>query len=282
MIHFFLLLALAMLGCQQTTPSSPVEISRDNQDSIVGGVDVPPMSRLNQQVLSFKIAVTIEKQDAPPRTAVSQCTASAISPSILLTAAHCISLSPNTVHTLYLKNNLGESVALRSNSIVVHPEYLKGNKSYDLALVLLEKTLPADIEILNLPEKEPSLNLTQVQAAGFGRSDGRPAYKGNLGILRSVELDVVSYVHTSPTFIVSQNQGKGFCQGDSGGPAIITIDGKPYVVGVASRTFFNPEVPLEERNLCIDRGQYITVQFHVDWIREEAQKLMTKTEGSST
>ncbi|WP_374029927.1 trypsin-like serine protease [Bdellovibrio bacteriovorus] len=266
-------LVLTMLACQQNADSSATSWD-ESQNGIVGGFDVPATSRLHQQVLDFKIVVTVEKKDAPPRSVTSQCTASAIAPTILLTAGHCIATSAATeAHTVHVMDAQGAKVSLRAIRVVVHPEYIAGNKNSDLALVLLEKPLPENIEILNLPEKEPSLNLVQVQAAGYGRMDGRPAYKGYTGILRTTNLDVVAYDPLAPSFIVSQNQGKGFCQGDSGGPAILVMEDKSYVVGVASRTFFNPEVPLEERNLCIDRGAYITVQFHIDWIREEARKL---------
>nr|WP_295904157.1 trypsin-like serine protease [uncultured Bdellovibrio sp.] len=273
----FCFLILAMLGCQDKVTSSQNAIEHEESNGIVGGEDVPQDNIIARQALNFKIRYQRPPVDGVEQKPISsQCTASAISPSIILTAAHCIISNSPPSHIIVLKNAEGESVSIRGIDVVVHPDYIAGNKNADVALILLEQELPKDIEIMNLPAKDFDLHLTQVTAAGYGRSDGRPAFPGHVGVLRTATLDVQNYVTTSSSFIVTQNQGKGFCQGDSGGPAIVTLDNKPYVVGIASRTFFNPEVPAEERNLCIDRGLYINVQFHEEWIQKNMTSLLTK------
>ncbi|WP_413944691.1 S1 family peptidase [Bdellovibrio sp. HCB-162] len=273
----FCFLILAMLGCQDKVASSQSTIEHEESNGIVGGEDVPEDNIITRQALNFKIRYQRSPVDGVEQKPISsQCTASAIAPSVILTAAHCIISNSPPSHMILLKNNQGESISIRGTDVVVHPDYITGNKNADVALILLEQELPKDIEIMNLPEKDADLHLTQVIAAGYGRSDGRPAFPGHLGVLRTATLDVQNYVTTSTSFIVTQNQGKGFCQGDSGGPAIASIDNKTYVVGIASRTFFNPEVPAEERNLCIDRGLYINVQFYADWIQKNRLSLLTK------
>lgn len=242
---------------------------------------MPLTDPLTAQALNFRVfydpQVTTTETEIITNYKVSQCSAAAIAPRLLLTAAHCISSRTDAEHRLEVKNALGEPIVLKSVKSVRHPEYLKGNKQYDLAVVLLESEVPGElVQILKMPAKEKSLDLKTVTAAGYGRMDGRPGYPGNLGTLRTAALTVTSYSVQSPVFHVDHSKGKGFCQGDSGGPALTEIDGAMNVVGVASKTFFDNTLPKDQWDLCNKAGEYINVQFHQDWIVSTGNELMTE------
>lgn len=248
---------------------------------IVGGTEVPPTDSLVGQALNFRALYDpkVLKKDKEVITIYksSQCSASAIASRLLLTAAHCISSHPDAEHRLQIKPVHGADIVIKALKAVRHPEYINGNKQYDLALVLLESEVPEElVQIMMLPRKDLPLALTKVTAAGYGRMDGRPAFPGHSGTLRTVQLNVTKYTPESPVFIVDHSQGKGFCQGDSGGPALAEIAGVVGVVGIASKTFYDNTLPKEQWNLCNGSGEYINVQFHSDWIVTTAAELISE------
>ncbi|WP_415064132.1 S1 family peptidase [Bdellovibrio sp.] len=266
--------ALMLSACQGSFTSDPSNTLLQEADSIVGGVTVSPESPLNQKAFSLRVLSnpkTVQEGDATTTYySVSQCTASALTPRIILTAAHCVSSSA-TVHRIELPTADGKKAIYKVAKAIANPDYAKDGVS-DLALMLLEISLPENIETLSLPPRDVDLDLKKITAAGFGRVDGRKSVPGNLGILRTVELDVVSYSKTSATFHVDQTAGKGICQGDSGGPAMIDINGKTVVVGVVSKTRYTPS-PDGDHDYCNFRGQYVNVQKYLDWIFATATQL---------
>ncbi|WP_347358262.1 trypsin-like serine protease [Bdellovibrio sp.] len=268
---------LLLTACQENLQEG--EISPLTDDAIVGGRQVEDADPVAKQALNFRVFHSpTTKEDAESITTyykVAQCTGSAISSRLILTAAHCIIQREDATHRVDIKNSEGQNITYKAAQVAVHPKYLEGDKNYDVALALLDTDLPSDVQILSLPQKEVPMLLTSVTAAGFGRMDGRPAQPGNTGILRTVDLNVSKYDPALPYFMVNQAEGKGFCQGDSGGPAMAVINGKNTVVGVASKTTHKTEWgPNEEKNLCILEGQYMNVQFHLDWILTESAKFI--------
>lgn len=268
---------LLLTACQDNLKNG--EVSPLTDDAIVGGRQVEDSDPVAKQALNFRVFhspyVTEDSESITTYYKVAQCTGSAIDSRVILTAAHCIIQREDASHRVDIKNSEGQNITYKASQVAIHHKYLEGDKNYDLALAFLETDLPADVEILNLPQKEVPLLLTSITAAGYGRMDGRPSQPGNSGILRTVDLNVSKYDATLPYFMVNQKEGKGFCQGDSGGPAMTVINGKNTVVGVASKTTHKLELaPNEEKNLCILEGQYMNVQFHLDWILTESAKFI--------
>ena len=251
-------------------------------DQIIGGAEITADDILTRQALSFRsyydpVVKKTEKDGTITTTTsykVLQCTAAAISPRLILTAAHCVHPEP-AIQRLELKTALGHSYTRDVVATATHPKYNKDNKIPDLAILLLEEDLPEDIEILALPSKGEDLKLTHVTAAGFGRNDGLASAKATgTGVLRATTLKVLEYSAAKPVLSVDQSEGKGICQGDSGGPAMAEIEGNIYVVGVASRSIYNDQVPAEQLNYCNLRGEYVNVQYEMDWITETVDLLL--------
>nr|BFD68496.1 hypothetical protein HAGR004_35180 [Bdellovibrio sp. HAGR004] len=268
---------LLLTACQENLQNG--EISPLTDDAIVGGRQVDDSDPVSKQALNFRVFHSpTTKQDSESITTyykVAQCTGSAIGSRLILTAAHCIIPREDATHRVDIKNGDGQNITFKALQVAIHPKYLEGDKNFDVALAYLESDLTPDVEILNLPQKDVPMLLTSVTAAGYGRMDGRPSQPGNAGILRTVDLNVSKYDPTLPYFMVNQKEGKGFCQGDSGGPAITLINGKNTVVGVASKATHKLEwAPDEEKNLCMLEGQYMNVQFHLDWILTESAKFI--------
>ncbi|WII72410.1 trypsin-like serine protease [Bdellovibrio sp. 22V] len=263
-----LVLALMLTACQGSQEVSEISPLND-ATQVIGGTDVPLEDSLTRTALSLKVLfdpVVKETEEGTLTTyRASQCTASALGPRLILTAAHCVSKTAE-IHKIELNTPEGE-VEIEAENFVAHPDYNAENKVPDLALILLKEDLPLDVQIVQLPPPVVALNLTSIQAAGFGRMEGKRSLPGKTGVLRATNLNVLNYAPTSPFFQVDQTQGRGVCQGDSGGPALTTLDGKLSVVGVVSKTRYVPVAEGDgEQDYCNYRGEYVNVQFYLDWL----------------
>lgn len=270
-----LVLALLLLSACEGSNSRNMVLSADKSDSIVGGREVPYADPITQKVLNFK--VLYDRQEVTTENTIEitwkafQCTAAAIAPRIVLTAAHCLSEVAD-INRIELPTADGKTEYFKVIKVVPHPDYAK-DKTSDLALLHLELALPEQVEILALPSKENPLNLTTIKAAGFGRTSGRKDVAADGGTLRTVDLNVVNFKASEQTFYVDQTAGKGVCQGDSGGPAMLDIGVSTYLVGVVSKTRFIPDANGNAPDICNYRGEYVNVQHYLDWIVPEMEKL---------
>lgn len=273
-----LTLTLSLLSsCTEKRSSNSSKIEPvENTTNIVGGTAVLEDDSVARKVLSFqtfKDPEVKEKGDASfVEYQASQCTASAVTPRIILTAAHCISSTPGSFAQVEVVIPEAGVIDYKAIKTVIHPQYNKSNRAADVALVLLEADLPYNIDVLQLPEKNISLNLKSIQAAGYGRTSGKQSASAELGVLYKTNLDILSYSPSLPTFSVDQTHGKGICQGDSGGPAMVEKNGKTVVVGVASETEYHKD-PKKEEDQCNYHGLYVNVQFFMDWIEPTIKAL---------
>lgn len=234
--------------------------------AIVGGQAVASSELLARQVLHIKnIKELADPESKKTWKFLSHCTASALSPRVILTAAHC-SL-PDHKAFISLSQTTGTELLIAVKSVFFHPGFNDENDGDDIALMLLESDLPTNIEHMKLPEANADLGLHFVTAAGFGKNDGRVVSGGGWGTLRTTALEVFRYSPNEKMFSVLQHEGRGACDGDSGGPAIVTQEETTLVVGVFEKT-----TPLKstdpDRDTCSYLGYYVNVQFHTPWIRK--------------
>ncbi|KYG70440.1 hypothetical protein AZI85_00350 [Bdellovibrio bacteriovorus] len=269
----WLVLPFLLSACQSDVQTSPAEITQVDSPAIVGGTEVAREDAMTRKALHLRSLYNKQVKDDGNKITTSykvqECTAAAISPRIILTAAHCIVENANVVR---IELPIEDKKALFNViKIVRHPDYPKEDTA-DLAMMLLEISLPEDVTIMTLPEAKKSLELKNVTAAGFGRTNGKKSLPGNAGILRTANLEITSYDPNLPTFEVDQTKGKGVCQGDSGGPAMLTAGEDTMVVGVVSKSLI-PQTEDPDPDWCNYRGQYINVQYHMDWIQKTLNAL---------
>ena len=167
------------------------------------------------------------------------CTATAIAPRWVLTAAHCVnSTDPTATYSFIVGSSIDapdattyaiDQVTYDSNFSSAHPE-----NGYDAGLAHIK-----DVDLPNSTFKLYSLTLpaafttpgVDVAVFGFGITS---ASSGSFGTKR-FELTKVAVDPTFHNDLASLSATSGTCPGDSGGPAFIyDSDGFPVIVGLTS------------------------------------------------
>lgn len=155
------------------------------------------------------------------------CTASLIAPTVLLTAAHCVTGA--NAYRVHYKDGSGQPVMLEPARVAVHPGYdagaVKGRRrSIDMALVRLSAPLPGFVPIGLSGSGRPGPG-ARLTVAGYGLgTEGAPTSGGQF---RTAELGVIEPFGPSSILVwltdpaTGRNaSGSGACQGDSGGPIL--------------------------------------------------------------
>ncbi len=256
---------------------------------VIGGEKVSEASPFSSKVIY--LALGVEKQTTPFGVSVSQkgiCTASAITPRILITAAHCVSQAKlGEVYAVTSVNPWSEGLIIddwiEADQFVVHEDFKSepSQISNDIALIHLTKDLaPNRVSKLATSKQTVSKDM-EIVAIGYGHTtaltnppqDESSQMKNQSTLLNFVLKKVENFDIASKTFSVDQGDQKGICQGDSGGPGFIYDDSKKefFVLGVTSfvsileveRTQRDPDKLF---NNCIGRGNYTNLLQFKDWI----------------
>lgn len=149
------------------------------------------------------------------------CSGFLVSPSCLVTAAHCI-VDLDPLHTAYFGDAITEPFAAKVNltgSSIVHPSY-DGGLDYDLALI----SLVSQPGIAPLPTAAAPAAADPVRIVGFGTD----LVTGD-GAKLAAEVVVDS---ATATLLALDGAGGNACFGDSGGPMLEEADGVYRAVGV--------------------------------------------------
>jgi secreted trypsin-like serine protease len=195
-----------------------------------------------------------------PRTL---CTGTVISPTRVLTAAHCVGSLPSMVVRAQSTSALGGGELLGVSSVAFAPGFAHGLQS-DLAILTLNTATTAPpIQLASTAEDvaytHPGAPLS---LAGFGNRNPLIVGKAIFGLLTTANVRARSC--PAPTFLIcdfGHKVGVAFrrlnkhkvkrrpvrrsvCEGDSGGPLVANTPAGPRLVGIAEATL----APASKRN----------------------------------
>jgi secreted trypsin-like serine protease len=196
---------------------------------------------------------------------VNTCTASFISPTVLLTAAHCVvddndpkKIAPNTKFRLNLTPNEKDTdhnaVDIALDGIHPHPDY-DGDQTHDVALLVLRDPQPiAPLPILRTPFTAAMVN-RPARLVGYGQSRRKSGNNDGSGVKRTVNTKIREL---QGDLVKIGKTGQQACDGDSGGPALARIDGVETIVAT-------DDVSPTDKD-CTDGDLYQRVDVHLGFI----------------
>lgn len=219
------------------------------------------------------------------------CTASILSESIAVTAAHCVDSEADALRIGFgIDMNSKSVIVQRVDAYQVSPVWkFRQNMEFntgDIALVRFSGGLPkgyAPVKFLS--DSSKLKDGMDVMLAGFGaskvalvkdpRTGQMSADHEEAGKLRSVTTTMKNAAYSKSEFLVEASKGKSACHGDSGGPAYVKVeverDGKTVLedvlTGVTSRGVD------DEQDMCNVSAAYTSIPFYAKWIASTAKQL---------
>ncbi len=164
-------------------------------------------------------------------TGVFTCTGVAVTPELIVTAAHCLDGDILKVR-VYTQNYYDPKAdSLEVKSFKLHSDYRpkKSRYSSDLAKIQLKTKLPDSIKIL--PIFTDQIIIGDIYRFGFGERN-----KKNLRTVVTPKLRKIN-----PVERVLELNDKYSYSGDSGGPIFLKKGKNAYVVAIHSTLSFGPE-----------------------------------------
>jgi len=172
------------------------------------------------------------------------CGASVISPTFVMSAAHCSGANMDAVIGLHDQNKPGKSQRISVKKQINHPKYGNG---YDIAVYELSE--PIDPSLYSPVQLGSSSDVsvgTMSTVIGWGLLDQNDNDLPNK--LQEVQVPIVSHSQCADAYAAEGESinktseicagyskgGKDSCQGDSGGPLVIKKNGQFVQLGVVS------------------------------------------------
>jgi secreted trypsin-like serine protease len=213
----------------------------------------------NSVMMSSVVALVADQNQGQ-----SLCTATLISPQVVLTAAHCLDGQPKRVMIVFAQNvHKASAQNVREvDCFEQHPSWSKPTSEGrgDIAIVHIREGAPEGYAPASLADSQTKPQAgTKVVLAGFGVTNG--VRHLGAGVLRKTSTEVVSWL--SPTEFVSDGQTSSVCFGDSGGPAFQESNRNLFITGVASAV---------STQSCDDRIVHTAVAPYRRWIEHQVKR----------
>lgn len=195
----------------------------------------------------WTVAILKEEQAAGQVLNVYQCGGSLIHPSVVITAAHCV--SGRDAQLLVVRagewdTQTRDEIFKHQDRIVsdyiIHEEYYKGGLFNDIALLFLKEPvqIAENVNTICLPPQDYNFDRKRCFASGWGKDNFGKEGKFQV-ILKRVELPVVpsaqcqstlrttrlgKHFELNPSFICAGGErGLDTCKGDGGSPLVCPI-----------------------------------------------------------
>ena len=180
------------------------------------------------------------------------CTGTVVSPTTILTAAHCFARGASSIQIVTTVK--GKQTAVAASSYTIHPQWgISNNVMFnDIAVVKSARRLSAPITPILL-SRSPAESEDSV-VAGYGQTSNEGRSEANVYAGRAV-VDDVSDNHIYIDYTRSQAHP---CRGDSGGALFVANGSGVAIVGVVSQS--DPSIDVEDICEPGDRTLYTNVR----------------------
>lgn len=253
MIMTSLLSACHQRPVENVDPPNPDESAGEASDEelIIGGHNVTKKSEI--------AATTISLLDSDQGTL---CTATLLSETVAITAAHCIDGNPGSMQLSFGPRTSGVEVRSVTEAIQ-SPVWLRHQRSTfnngDIGLIHFSGGLPKGFFAAAVMKASHQLSHGEIVIlAGFGINNGSG---GGAGRLRTVDVKIDDAHYSASEISLDQTEHGGACHGDSGGPAFIQDNaGGLLLWGVTSRGIN------DQSDRCAGDSVYTRIQPYARWI----------------
>jgi hypothetical protein len=235
-------LAVAASGCE--APGSRLESA---SRAIVAG-DLDTGDPAIMELLGFK-----------GNTGV-RCTATVITPHLLIAAAHCIVETPGFQRFVFPGNddrNVAEKDMLPVKTVVFNPLYGNPRQGNDFCIVVLDRPLAVRPIALNRASLDNAQGKS-VRYVGYGLVTVGDSSTGGIKRQNTAPLAQVSNI-----LLTIAPNAHGVCEGDSGGPMLLDDGQAESIIGVGS---------FVDAPACRRDSFYQRVDTQLAWIDEQIQK----------
>jgi secreted trypsin-like serine protease len=218
-----LVVALALIGCGTNGGGSTGQASAD----IIGGTPT-----------TDKPAVVALYAHVPDAGTGTLCTAEVVSPTVVLSAAHCVhpdEVGATAKFYVFTGTDLTSPTTLGTelpvSEVQWDPQWSPNNlqAGHDFSVILLAQPTTIAPMAINRTALDSSLQGSTVSIVGYGLSNGFTQTGGGVKRIATTSLDGLS-----DQFVQTGNGSSGICSGDSGGPVIATMNGVDTIIGVNS------------------------------------------------
>ncbi len=177
------------------------------------------------------------------------CTGTVVSPSVIVTAAHCVHDQPAPGWVFVGTDPSVDGVFLPVADARAHPSYRAADTTADIAVVVLARPVPfAVVPFALSPPSEVELGRV-ARFVGFGAISGDISASSGVKSSQQLRIDAVADNWLA--------YGVVGCHGDSGGPVFLRgADGVEHLAGIISRG--DPR--------CIVGGLATRVDQYADWL----------------